>query len=431
MKPTVVSVVGLGRLGLPLAAVMAKSGLGVIGVDVDQARVDIVNEGHAPFFEPGLDDLLPILATTNITQAVLSTDVTFVIVATPSRSDGSFSLEYVLTACRQIGEALRMKDDYHVVVIASTVMPGACAGSILMELEKASGKDSGPSKDGRVGDFGIVHVPEFVALGSVVDDFRHPDFVLIGADDPKPRKIVNALYRKIVGQYPPILLMNLVNAEMAKIALNCYLTTKISFANQMAGICELIPGANVNTVTTALGLDSRIEPAYLKGAAPFAGPCFPRDVRAMSALAQGVGACYRVTHGVGAFNEEYMARLVDLALDELNEVRPLGRIGVLGLAFKPGTDCTTDSPGMKLLYRMDGDYGAMGYDPLVWIEGRSCGEAQDVADESEVVVVTTADVRWRAVRWRKGQTVIDLWRVLDGGKVREAGAKYVAVGVGV
>ena len=423
MKPTTVSIVGLGKLGLPLAAVMAERGLGVIGVDIDQERVDAINDGRAPFFEPGLEGLLPIPATTNITQAVLHTDITFVIVPTPSMSTGLFSLEYVLPACRQIGEALAMKDGYHVVVIASTVMPCDCEGPITLELEQYSGKTTPEG-------FGLAHVPEFVALGSVVDNFRSPDFVLIGADDERPRKIVNALYRKFLGLDPPILMMSLVNAELSKIALNCYLTTKISFANQMAGICEKIPGTSVNTVTTALGLDSRIEPEYFKGAAPFGGPCFPRDVRALTALAWDVEADAQLNHAVGEFNEAYMRRLIDRALDELNQVRPLGRVGVLGLAFKPGTDCTMDSPGLELLYRLDGDYGAMGYDPLVWIDGRSCGEAQDVADESEVVVVTTADVRWRAVRWHSGQTVIDVWRVLDGDNVREAGAKYVAVGVG-
>jgi len=413
-----VSIIGLGRLGLPLAAAFASRGVDVIGVDIRQDVVDAANAGLALFHEPGLRELLPVMATTNLEQAVRHTDVTFVIVATPSQQDGAFSLEYVLPACEQIGAALRDNDDYHVVIISSTVMPGSCDGPIKAALEASSGKRAGE-------DFGLCCVPEFVALGSVVQNFLEPDFVLIGGDR-RGRAVVNDVYRKMVGGEPPVLLTNLVNAETAKIALNCYLTTKIAFANQIAGVCERLPGASVNVVTVVLGMDKRINPAYLKGAAPFGGPCFGRDVKALAALAWDVGADSTLTEAVDAANERWSRHIGDVVLSASGGRKA---VGVLGLAFKPGTDCTIDALGVWLVKRLRGVRDVYAYDPLVAVD-ESLVTAQEVVDSCDVAVLTTPDPLWRALAFRDGQTVIDVWRCLDSRTFADAGVHYIGTGLG-
>lgn len=416
-----VAVFGLGKLGLPLAAALNCQGMHVIGVDTDPAAVEAAKSAVPRFYEPGLKRLLPINATTDWEQAVWMSNVVVVIVGTPSLPDGSFSLEQVLAACEQAGTVIGQDDDYRTVMISSTVMPGSCDGPILETLERASGK--------RLGDgFGLCCCPEFVALGTVLADFLEPSFVIIGASDERAWRMAKGMYERLCTHRPPFYRTSLVNAELIKIALNCYLTTKISFANQLAGICGLIPGANVDAVMNGISLDPRVNAAYLKGAAPYGGPCLPRDDRAMQMLAGSVGADGSLARAVGEFNERQVRLLAGLAVEELFKIDALGRVGILGLAFKPDTDCTIDSLGMALLTRLAG-FNPMGYDPRVSVK-QSVPLAQVLVDKSDVVVVTTPDRAWKTLRFREGQTVIDCWRCLDRKAVENAMARYKAVGVG-
>ncbi|MGH7068095.1 MAG: nucleotide sugar dehydrogenase, partial [Acetobacteraceae bacterium] len=258
------AVIGLGKLGAPLAAVLASVGHRVIGVDVNPTFVEALNAGHAPVNEPGLQQAIEkagsrLSATTDFNAAIRNTDVSFVIVPTPSGPDGIFTNRWVLDAVREIGGARRQSDRYHVVTITSTVMPGSTGGPIRAALEEASGRIVGET-------VGLAYNPEFIALGSVVSDLLHPDMVLIGESDPRAGSVLETLYRSIVGEAKPIQRMNWVNAEIAKISVNTFVTTKISYANMLAELCEKLPGADVEVVTEALGKDSRIGPKYLKGA---------------------------------------------------------------------------------------------------------------------------------------------------------------------
>ncbi len=302
--------------------------------------------------------------------------------------------------------------------MSSTVNPGDCAGPIRTALEFASG--------GVVGvDIGLSHVPEFVALGETVNGFSTPAFVIIGADDEWSMSRTQALYRRIVGRKPIIYKTSLVNAETAKIALNCYLTTKIAFANQIATLCERLDGGNAAAVLNAISLDPRVNGAYLKPGAPYGGPCFPRDDRSLTAVGRKAGADTELALAVSTFNERHLERLADAVNEELNRIGGMGYVGVLGLAFKPGTDCTQDSPGMWL----QDQFGAQGYDPLVTNE-RSAASAQALVDAADVVIVTTAHKEWKALKFRRGQSVIDCWRLYDAGEMAAAGVRYLATGVG-
>src|SRR5438132_560206 len=228
------SIIGLGKLGAPMAAVMAEKGHNVIGVDVSPAFVSAINQGKAPVSEPGLEDLVRknrprLSATLDCEQAVAASDVTFIIVPTPSEPDGTFSLRHVLPASEFIGRALRRKKSYHLVVLSSTVMPCTTGGELLPVLESVSGKQCGV-------DFGLCYNPEFIALGSVIHDMLHPDLVLIGEFDRRSGDILVNLYYSLCESRPTIARMNFVNAELTKLSVNTFVTTKISYANMLAQV---------------------------------------------------------------------------------------------------------------------------------------------------------------------------------------------------
>jgi UDPglucose 6-dehydrogenase len=246
-----------------------------------------IQEGRPPVKEPYLAEMIAanrerLSATENYEAAILSTEATFIIVPTPSEPDGTFTLRYVMSTAEKIGAALRKKQGWHLVVLSSTVMPGSTGDRLLPALERHSGKKCGV-------DFGLCYNPEFIALGSVIRDMLKPDMILIGESDTRSGDILEKFYSGVCESNPQIQRMNFVNAELTKLSVNTFVTTKISYANMLAQVCETLPGADADVVTAALGCDSRIGPKYLKGALGYGGPCFPRDNVAFSALARTNG----------------------------------------------------------------------------------------------------------------------------------------------
>src|SRR4029077_7787926 len=306
-----VSVIGLGKLGSPMAACLAAKGLDVIGIDTDPRKVEAINQGRPPVHEPGLREMLAqakgrLSAGTAMEDGVLSAEATFVVVATPSEPEGGFSLRYVEPVCAAIGRALAKRSGYHLVCLTSTVMPGVTGGPVRDILEENSGKRCGV-------DFGLCYSPEFIALGSVIRDFLNPDFLLIGESDPRSGALLESFYRVVCENNPAVARMNFINAEVTKLAVNTYITTKISFANMIARICEQLPKADVDVVTGALGLDQRIGGKYLKGAISYGGPCFPRDNLALGALAEQLGAPADLAQATHKFNQAQISWLADFA----------------------------------------------------------------------------------------------------------------------
>ncbi len=434
-----ISVVGLGKLGAPMAACFAAKGFRVIGVDVDARKVEALNRGRAPVFEPGLVELLQaardrLTATQDIEAAVAATDVTFVVVATPSEPGGGFSLRYVLPTCERIGQALRAKDSFHLVCLTSTVMPGTTGGPVRSTLERVSGKRCAV-------DFGLCYSPEFIALGSVIRDFMNPDFLLMGESDPRSGDILQAIYKQVCENTPALARMNFINAEIAKLAVNTYVTTKISFANMLARVCERLPEANVDTVTAALGLDSRIGPKYLKGAVSYGGPCFPRDNLALAALARQVGAPADIAQATDQFNRSQVAWLADLVQTHL---LPNGTAGILGLTYKPNTDVVEEAVGLLLAQQLvSRGVPVVAYDPAgnknsaAALDGkvRFADSARACIHQTDVVIVATPWQEFCALppqEWARhspDRTVIDCWRALkqlDGCD----GIRYVSLGTG-
>jgi UDPglucose 6-dehydrogenase len=438
---TSVSVIGLGKLGAPLAACFAARGFNVHAVDINPQKVDSINRGVPPVHEPGLAELLResggrLSATRDIEPAVRASDATFVVVATPSEQDGGFSLRYALPTCEAIGRALATKKTFHLVVLTSTVMPGSTGGAVKAALERASGKRCGA-------DFGLCYSPEFIALGTVIRDFYYPDFLLIGESDARSGEMLSELYKRTCKNSPPIARMNFINAEITKLAVNTYITTKISYANMLARLCEKLPEADVNVVTDALGLDTRIGAKYLKGAVSYGGPCFPRDNRAMAALASRVGASSGLAEATDVFNR---AQIKSLA-ETVKSHHTGGTIGILGLTYKPNTDVTEESFGLLLAQELSAaNLPVIVFDPSA-DAGRAlssqksvriAGSAQECIAEANVVVLATP---WQEFRdlpsstWLRPpeaepRVVIDCWRALSHLDGLE-GLTYVKLGSGV
>jgi UDPglucose 6-dehydrogenase len=422
-----VSVIGLGKLGAPLAAVLASRGFTVTGLDVNKVFVDALNAGRMPIIEPQLNELIAankqrLSATTDANEAIEKSDASFVIVPTPSDSSGFFSNRFVLQSMDTLGKALRKKTGYHMVVITSTVMPGTTGGEIKAALEKASGRKVGP-------DLGLCYNPEFIALGSVVRDMLFPDSILIGESDTKAGDMLQTIYLQMCEKKPPVQRMNFVNAELTKISVNTYVTTKISYANMLADICDRLPGADVDTVTKALGADTRIGPKYLKGAMGYGGPCFPRDNVAFAALARKIGARADVAEATDRINNYQIDRLAGLVA---KFAKSGDRVTILGLSYKPQTPVVEESHSVKLAARLaDSGYVVTVHDPLAQEAAvTALGDKVVVAPTLEnavrgcgLLIVATGWPDYKTIEpaWTKRNgscklTILDLWRTLPAEK---------------
>lgn len=418
-----ISVIGLGKLGLCTAACFASRGHQVIGVDTNQHVLDRLRLKQCPIDEPDLEELLEkawgnLTIADNVKDAVVNSEITLIIVPTPSQPDGKFTNKYVENVLESLAPALKEKDSFHVIDVVSTVMPGSCDSRFRPLLEKISGKVCGA-------DFGLVYNPEFIALGSVIRDFLNPDMVLIGASDKRSGDIVKELYLSTCESNPDISVMSLINAEIAKLSLNCFVTMKISFANELASICEKVPGADIDAITDALGSDTRIGPKYLKGGLGFGGPCFPRDNQAFQAFARESGVEPRLGPQVVAINNSVVDRLFDIIDKNTN---PGDKVALLGLAYKPETRIVEESQSIMLAKKLvNAGYLVAVHDPKALSTARDVlGETvayyndpySCVQDVGAVVLLTNWQV-YKQLDWQRisnlakgGALLLDSWRVL-------------------
>ena len=426
-----VSVVGLGKLGAPLAAVLASRGFAVIGLDVSKTLVEALNAGKMPIVEPQLNELITankarLSATMDAVEAVQKSDASFIIVPTPSDSTGFFSNRFVLQAVESLGKGLRDKKGYHMVVITSTVMPGSTGGEIKAALEAASGRKVGA-------DLGLCYNPEFIALGSVVRDMLYPDSILIGESDTRAGDLLQTIYLQMCENKPPVQRMNFVNAELTKISVNTYVTTKISYANMLADMCDRLAGADVDTVTRALGADTRIGAKYLKGAMGYGGPCFPRDNVAFAALARRIGARADVAEATDRINNHQVDRLTALVA---KFAKSGTRIAILGLSYKPQTPVVEESHSVKLAAKLaDAGYVVAVHDPLAQEAAMAvlgdkvvgASSLEGAVRECDLLIIATGWPDYKAIDpgWckRNGQrlTILDLWRTLPAGAFADVG----------
>lgn len=431
-----VAVIGLGKLGAPMAACFAARGHCVVGVDFDNDKIAALRAGRAPSHEPGLAAILKRAAgrlsfSTDTAAACREAELIFVIVPTPSTGEGSFALDALRTACREIGRGIATHPGRPIIVITSTVMPGATSAELQPILEQTSHKRSGV-------DFGLCYSPEFIALGSVVHDLLHPDFYLIGESDRSSGERLGEFYKTVCENDAPLCRMNFINAEIAKLSVNSYVTMKITFANTLARICHALPGADVDRVTAAIGHDRRIGARYLRGGLGYGGPCFPRDNRAFALFASRAG----ISETYALVTDRLNLDQNRLIVDEIRGRLPVGsRVGIIGISYKPDTVVTEESPALKIAHALAAEgYRIVAFDPLsdgmidsAVREAVQLVEQVEACFESDGVVIADSSRQAGALlelvqrATQEGKLVIDCWRAFAEHR-EELGAGYRAIG---
>ena len=366
MKKPSISVVGAGYVGLCTAVGFAKKGYNVVASDNEAEKVAKINEGVPPFFEPNLQEMLEetiqdgtFKCFLNQTEkAVLETDITFIAVGTPSKSDGSIDLKFIESSSCDIGKALCKKNAYHVVVVKSTVVPGTTQDIVKPILETESKKTCGLG-------FGLCMNPEFLRQGSAFKDTLHADRLVIGEHDRKSGDTLESLYKDFYGNdVPPTIRTTISTAELIKYASNSFLATKISFINTIANMCEKIPGADVKVVATAMGLDKRIGPLFLDAGLGYGGSCFPKDVKALIAHSRSLGYHPQLLEDAENVNNTQPLRAVELCKEQLGNLKDKN-IAILGLAFKPDTDDMREARVIPIINQLTQEGAKVtAYDPV-------------------------------------------------------------------
>jgi UDPglucose 6-dehydrogenase len=399
-----ISIIGTGYVGLVSGACLAAKGHRVTCVDIDPVRVASLNAARSPIFEAGLEDLLRehvghnLFATTNLADAVAQSEMTFIAVGTPF--DGkTIDLTFVTAASRQIGEALRQKSSYHVVVVKSTVVPGTTDRCVTPVLESASGKKAGT-------DFGVGMNPEFLSEGEAVHDFMFPDRIVLGGIDDRTIDALEAVYRPFPDA--PRIRTNTRTAEMIKYASNALLANLISFTNELANLGAALGGIDTTDVMRGVHLSQYFSVrnadglppiiSFLRAGCGFGGSCLPKDVNALIAHGAGVGQEMPVLKAVIRTNEEQPRKVVDLIKKHWSDLAGR-RIAVLGLSFKPGTSDVRESPAFPILRELE-RAGALvtAYDPVAVAEAKAtlpksninyCDTLDQAIDNVDAVVVVT------------------------------------------
>jgi UDPglucose 6-dehydrogenase len=429
-----IAVIGTGYVGLVTGACFAEFGVEVTCVDVDETKIDKLNQGIIPIYEPGLDTLVEknskagrLHFTTDIKSAVQDALVVFLAVGTPPKEDGSPDMSYYQQAAKDIAEAI---NGFKVLVTKSTVPIGT--GKWLREFVAKNLKVNTS--------FGVASNPEFLREGAAIDDFMRPDRVVIGSNEEDAIAIMKDLYRPLYLIETPIVITSLEAAELIKYAANAFLATKITFINEMANLCDAI-GCDVHDVARGMGMDNRIGRKFLHPGPGYGGSCFPKDTRALTTVADQFGVETRIVDAVIEANDrqrDVMIEKIEKLVGDLSGKQ----VGVLGLSFKPETDDMRESPAVDIIRAMN-ERGAKirAYDPVAIEEAKHClPEIEYASDEYEAlkdadaVVIATEWNQFRALDMGRVKSLLrqpkiaDLRNVYEPEDMRELGFDYVGVG---
>jgi UDPglucose 6-dehydrogenase len=431
-----IAMIGTGYVGLVSGACFSDFGHDVICVDKDAGKIERLNRGEVPIFEPGLEALIAknttagrLAFTTDLPSAVDGAEAVFIAVGTPTRrGDGHADLTYVMAAAEEIGRAMT---GYAVVVTKSTVPVGTNrkVGEVMRAANSAAS-------------FDVASNPEFLREGAAIDDFMHPDRVVVGVESGKAKKVMAELYRPLSLREFPMVYTGLESAEMIKYAANAFLATKITFINEIAALCERV-GADVKAVAKGMGMDGRIGDKFLHAGPGYGGSCFPKDTKALARIGQDHAAPMQIVEAVIKVNDEVKRRMIDKIVDLCGGSVRDKTIAVLGVTFKPNTDDMRDAPSLTIVPALVGAGAKVRVtDP----QGRHEGEAllpgvkwvespYQAANDADLVVLLTEWNEFRGLDLgklaRKMATprMADLRNVYDPAEVREAGfVAYVGVG---
>ena len=432
-----ISVMGTGYVGLVTGATLAETGNQVTCLDILGTKIDELNQGKSPIFEPGLEELIKqglrngsLTGSTNIENGILDSDVTFICVGTPSKKDGSIDLSYIKSAASSIGRTLRHKEKEHTVIVKSTVVPLTTEEVVLPILIKKSGW--------KREQLGMGMNPEFLREGSAIRDAQKPDRIVMGSADALSLKVMNSLYK---GKKCPKLECSPRTAEFIKYASNSFLATKISFVNEMANLCNSW-GIDFNEVAEGMGMDSRISPLFLRAGAGFGGSCFPKDVKALASVAKTAKAESKILKATLDVNEIQPKVVVRMAKERLGMLKGK-RIAVLGLAFKPDTDDVRESRSEVVVKElMDEGAEVVGHDPEAMrnfkevIDMNTANSIEEAVEKADCVILMTewkeyTNMNLKMLKDRmSGNVIIDGRRGFNPEKIEKAGFDYTAIGLG-
>ncbi len=433
-----ITMVGTGYVGLVSGACFSDFGHDVICVDKDVGKIDLLNAGGIPIYEPGLDVLVKdnvtagrLTFTTDLAGAVKQSDAVFIAVGTPTRrGDGHADLAYVYAAAEEIADHL---SGYTVVVTKSTVPVGTGA-----EVERIIANRRSDLAAGR--DFAVASNPEFLREGSAIEDFKRPDRVVVGTDDERAQQVMRAMYRPLYLIETPIVFTSRPTAELIKYAANAFLATKITFINEMADLCEKV-GADVQDVARGIGLDGRIGRKFLHAGPGFGGSCFPKDTLALKRTAEEAGAPTKIIEAVTAVNDARKKSMADRVVNALGGQIKGAKVAVLGLTFKPNTDDMRDSPSLDILPILKAKGAEISaYDPEGMKEARKHLDIHFV--ENAIEAITGADVILIITEWNEFRgldlnrirqlvrrpIIVDLRNIYSPADVAAAGFSYYSIG---
>ena len=428
-----IAMIGTGYVGLVSGACLSEFGHEVACIDSDAGKIDALNAGRIPIFEPGLDEVVAanvkagrLSFSRELVPAVKSADAVFIAVGTPSRrGDGHADLTYVYSAAEEIARGL---DGYTVIVTKSTVPVGT--GSEVEQIIRRARPDA---------EFDVASNPEFLREGSAIEDFRRPDRIVVGAESERARAVMREVYRPLYLNETPIVFTARETAELIKYAANAFLATKITFINEMANICEKV-GADVQDVARGIGLDGRIGSKFLHAGPGFGGSCFPKDTLALLKTSQAVGAPTRIVEAVVDVNEQRKADMAEKIIAAVGDVR--GKtIAVLGVTFKPNTDDMRDAPSLVILPALQARGAKIrAYDPEGTAEAKKhldvtfCADAYEAIEGADALVILTEWNEFRALDLARVKSllktplIIDLRNIYPPKQMAEAGFRYISVG---
>jgi UDPglucose 6-dehydrogenase len=430
-----IAMIGTGYVGLVTGACFSEFGVEVVCVDKDENKIDRLNNGEIPIYEPGLDALVAanvkagrLSFTTNLSDAVKEADAVFIAVGTPSRrGDGHADLSYVYSAAAEIARNL---NGYTVIVTKSTVPVGT--GNEVGKIICNARPDA---------EFDVASNPEFLREGSAIEDFMRPDRVVIGTDSEAAQEVMRKLYRPLFLIETPILFTSRQTAELIKYAANTFLATKITFINEVADLCEKV-GADVQDVAKGIGLDGRIGSKFLHAGPGYGGSCFPKDTLALVRTAQTVESPLRIVEAVVDINNKRKKQMANRIVEACGGSVDGKTIGILGLAFKPNTDDMRDAPSLDIIAALQ-KAGAVirAYDPESMDEAKMmmkdvvwCGSAYEAMDGVDALSIVTEWNEFRALNLDRVKSLlktpilVDLRNIYDAAEMNAAGFKYSCIG---
>jgi nucleotide sugar dehydrogenase len=444
LSRTIISIFGMGRVGLVTAVCFARKGYRVIGIDPDKGRLSKIREAEPVFFEPKLLEYQKEaiesgnLSVTNVPILSAESNLVYVTVPTPNNDDGSINLEYLKKATTSIGQSLRRSHNHQIVMIKSTVTPGTTRNIVKRILESESDRVAGR-------DFRLCSNPEFLREGKAIHDTEFPDRIILGSDHAETLELVTDFYKDLYGQNtPPIVSTSHENAEIIKYANNTFLAMKVSFINTIANIAERFPGGDVKTIAAGIGLDDRICPKFLDAGLGWGGSCFPKDLTALLSYSKMLGYTPDLIEATLRMNNQQKRRAVEIARDAMGSLDGK-RIGILGLSFKPDTDDMRDAVSVEVIGALLAEgANVVAYDPAAEMNarvifGNRISYAQDIAGCISNVDCAIVVTEWPEIAQIRPSTFLRLMRqplVIDGRRVYDAkeflgmGVRFFAIGLG-